>query len=68
MDPNATWRELIDAHAIQDGERVEELAQALISWLDRGGFPPTIADRQLPTEAAAAFVKAVCLHLLEADR
>lgn len=40
MDPQATWEQLLDAYAEGDSQRVEELADALLEWLKRGGFPP----------------------------
>jgi len=40
VDPQATWDELLEAYAEADWDRVEELADALIRWLQRGGFPP----------------------------
>lgn len=41
MDPQATWEQLQEAYGNADWETVRELAQALLDWLDRGGFPPT---------------------------
>ena len=40
MDPQATWEDLLAAYAESDWERVEELAEVLLQWLARGGFPP----------------------------
>lgn len=40
MDPITTLRELLYAILCEDGERAEELAQALHDWLERGGFAP----------------------------
>ena len=40
MDPQATWDDLLSAYAEGDWDRVEELAEALLQWLKRGGFPP----------------------------
>jgi hypothetical protein len=41
MDPQATWEQLQEAYGNADWETARELAQALLAWLDRGGFPPT---------------------------
>ena len=41
MDPPATWEQLQEAYGNADWETARELAQALLEWLDRGGFPPT---------------------------
>lgn len=41
MDPNATYRALLEA--LRDGE-LEDAREAfdnLAQWLERGGFPPT---------------------------
>ena len=40
MDPQANWDQLLEAYAEGDWKRVEELAEALLNWLDRNGFPP----------------------------
>ena len=41
MDPQAAWEQLQEAYGNADWESARELAQALLDWLDRGGFPPT---------------------------
>jgi hypothetical protein len=41
MDPQVAWEQLQEAYGNADWETVHELAQALLDWLDRGGFPPT---------------------------
>lgn len=40
MDPQATWNELHAAIAERDWPRVTELADALLLWIGRKGFPP----------------------------
>ncbi len=40
MDPQATWDDLLAAFADGDWLRVDELSDALLTWLQRGGFPP----------------------------
>lgn len=40
MDPQTTWDELHEAVARRDWECVAELAEALLTWIARGGFPP----------------------------
>lgn len=42
MDPVAAWRDLINALVQLDWERASELAQALLDWMRRGGFPPDV--------------------------
>jgi hypothetical protein len=51
MDPQATWDELQEAYAEEDGQRVRELGQALHEWLDRGGFPPRTTQGRARGEA-----------------
>ena len=46
MDPQATLFEiLVRLAAGDDAERVEELLEALRSWIVRGGFLPTVERR-----------------------
>jgi hypothetical protein len=40
MDPQTAWEELLAAYAAGDWDRVEELADSLVTWLQSGGFPP----------------------------
>lgn len=40
MDPQASWEQLLEVFADGDWERVDELADALLTWLERDGFPP----------------------------
>ena len=44
MDPQATWDQLQEANCIRDWEAVRELAQSLLDWLERGGFPPVTLE------------------------
>ncbi len=67
MDPQATWNDLLEARSQRDWNRAEELAKALLDWLQRGGFPPdTIGDRQLGTRWHHAVAFFVC-HLVLVD-
>lgn len=63
MDPNQTWRDLIIAFRENDHDRVDELASALIDWLQKGGFPPTIASG-VDQETQHYFVRQLCESLL----
>jgi len=63
MDPHATWRDMQNALKDEDWELAIELAEALLTWLKGGGFPPVIGDKDLPygwhrklAEAGATFV------------
>ena len=40
MDPQAAWDHLLEAYTHGDWSVVEELAEGLLKWLHRGGFPP----------------------------
>jgi hypothetical protein len=42
MDPNAAWLALAQAVADDEWETAAEIADNLLTWLARGGFPPTI--------------------------
>ena len=67
MDPQATWDELLEARSQRDWSRAEELANALLDWLQRRGFPPnTIGDQKLGTQWHHAVAYTVC-HLVLAD-
>ena len=67
MDPQAAWKELLEARCQRDWNRAEELANALLEWLQRRGFPPqTIGDPKLGTRWHHAVTHFVC-HLVLAD-
>jgi hypothetical protein len=40
MDPQAAMDRLLEAYTHGDWSVVEELAEGLLKWLHRGGFPP----------------------------
>jgi len=44
MDPNTCWLELSEAFG-EDCDRAMELADSLLHWMERGGFPPQITGR-----------------------
>lgn len=46
MDPQATFVFLYDALAEHDLDRIGELAQRLLRWLEDGGSPPIAAGPQ----------------------
>ena len=67
MDPQATWDELLETRLQCGWNRAEELANALLDWMQRGGFPPhTVGDRKLGTRWHHAVAYFVC-HLVLAD-
>lgn len=40
MDPDATLCELLAATVKRDWNQVDELSEALLTWLQKGGSPP----------------------------
>jgi hypothetical protein len=59
MDPNAAWLALSEAVARDDWQTAAQLAEGLLAWLDRDGFPPTITG-------VASFDTIVARHTCEA--
>ena len=57
MDPNATWQALSQAVADADWGKAGELADGLLHWLSRDGFPPNISGLPLFDKIVA---KATC--------
>ncbi|MBI1346303.1 hypothetical protein GC163_08425 [bacterium] len=61
MDPDTALKELLLAVEVGDVDRVEELAEGLLNWLERGGFPPlTIGPRELGVEWHRTIATAAC--------
>lgn len=74
MDPHVAWREMQRELIAENWEAAMEHAEALLEWLQGGGFPPVIGDKDLPygwhrtlAEAGANFVliAAGCEHVDE---
>ncbi|HUY33174.1 MAG TPA: hypothetical protein VMV69_10360 [Pirellulales bacterium] len=66
MDPQTTWECLLDAYADGDWPTATEHAEALITWLEGGGFPPqTMEARQLRPDLERAIAIAACQLALE---
>lgn len=42
MDPQAAWERLLEEYRACQWEEVEAVAQGLMEWLERGGFPPCV--------------------------
>ena len=42
MDPNQTWSELASAIERDNWDEATDLAEMLVDWIERQGFPPTI--------------------------
>lgn len=61
MDPNATLRDLLEELKDRNWNRVQELAEALLGWMEKRGFPPiTIGPKELGTEWHRTFATFVC--------
>jgi hypothetical protein len=61
MDPQETWKKLLDAWTGFEWEEVDQLADALLCWLDDGGFPPELeTPRELGAEFNATVVRYAC--------
>lgn len=59
MDPNTVWSDLARAIERDDWNEATELAEMLVDWIERQGFPPTITgiatfDRIVTAAAATA--------------
>jgi hypothetical protein len=46
MDPDACWRDLVEAIQESDYKTAGERAEDLLGWMKRGGFPPKINPRK----------------------
>lgn len=61
MDPQATLTDLLQAVADRDWDRVDELAEALLAWIGKGGFPPrTIGPETLPRSWHVTVAEFLC--------
>ena len=58
MDPQETWKTLLEAYQRNEWSVVEERAEALLAWLARGGFPPRLDC--LNERAARLIVQVFC--------
>ena len=61
MDPQTAWEELLESYAEGDWDRVQDLAEGLLHWLSRGGFPPReVTGADLGQEWDRAIATAGC--------
>lgn len=64
MDPNVAWKELSECFNRSDEhdwDRITELADGLLHWLKRDGFPPTITgNREFDKLVALRSLEAIC--------
>jgi len=60
LDPNQVWSDLSRAIERDDWDEATELAEMLVDWIERQGFPPTITGiAAFDRIVAAATAKAV---------
>ena len=65
MDPEAAWKELLQARLERDWDQAEELAEGLLDWLDKGGVPPvTVGGSRLGKKWHRTIAHATCLFVL----
>ena len=65
MDPEAAWRNLLDALEDADELAADDAVAALLTWLDSGGFPPqTMANHNMSPRWNRAVAYAACLATL----
>ena len=73
MDPSQCWNDMLIAYATKQWQEARESAEALLEWLEKGGFPPqpTIGTTtlsftsQLDAEFSRAICLAACRHICE---
>lgn len=69
MDPQAAWDRLLEAYTDGNWSVVEELAEGLLQWLHRGGFPPqTVSEREMGDVWNRAIAISACRFMLSAAR
>lgn len=68
MDPQETWREILDAYANCRWSEARDAATSLRQWLDRGGFPPQTLQPQIGAALDRAIACAVCKFVLAEAR
>lgn len=65
MDPQATLNELLDAVASRKWDDVRELSDSLLSWMQRGEFPPiTLGSESLGKGWHRAIATYVCMSAI----
>lgn len=61
MDPEATLAELVAAVGDREWDRVDELVEGLLQWMERRGFPPTtVGPKSLGKHWHRAIATFVC--------
>jgi len=69
MDPQAAWDRLLEAYTHGDWSVVEELAEGLLQWLHRGGFPPRpVSKREMGDQWNRVVAVSACRFALSEAR
>jgi hypothetical protein len=65
MDPQQTWKELLEAVESHDTETARDRALSLMEWLARGGFPPVMNNNtSLTADQHRQIVRDYCRNVL----
>jgi len=64
MDPDVAWNELVESIIAGDQEATILLAETLLEWLQRGGFPPKVSLFNLPSDWQMFLCQKVCRSIL----
>ena len=65
MDPDAALKELLDAVLVRDWDRTDELAEGLLQWMEKRGFPPTTSG---PKELGPVWHRSVATFICSAAK
>jgi hypothetical protein len=65
MDPQAAWNQMLTAILQKNWEQVSEFAEALLSWMNHGGFPPQTTAVTMPARWNRAQAEFGCLQALQ---
>ena len=61
MDPQQTWTDMLDALKQNDHEEAKEFAGAILEWLGKGGFPPSVVgDKSLGADWHRTIAAVIC--------
>lgn len=66
MDPNETWNELIEAIIARSRLDARMIASDLLTWLDRGGFPPSVSLQRVSPEWQTMLCRRICQCVIAA--
>lgn len=65
MDPQQTWTDMLDALKQNDHEEAKELAETLLEWLRKGGFPPlVVGDESLGADWHRTIAAFICRSMV----